>query len=250
MISFSEPLLKLGKKRSVVLITLASLLLALLATNFCITFLFNVSNQEKINHLLIAVIVSLTVAPLIAYELVDLLFKIKELEAEMRNLATYDPLTKLFTRRIFYELTEQQLKVATREKSSVAVMMADVDEFKKINDMHGHFAGDQSLKLLGKIISETVRVSDIAGRVGGDEFIFCLPNTTAEGAKVLGNRLIAAANKSQFNFDGKTIKMQLSVGVHACQSDNDYDVNDLFKQADMALYEAKRKGKNQVQMLN
>ncbi|MFM9834648.1 MAG: GGDEF domain-containing protein [Methylophilaceae bacterium] len=168
----------------------------------------------------------------------------------MRNLATYDPLTKLFTRRIFYELTEQQLKVANREKSSVAVMMADVDEFKKINDMHGHFAGDQSLKLLGKIISETVRVSDIAGRVGGDEFIFCLPNTTAEGAKVLGNRLIAAANKSQFNFDGKTIKMQLSVGVHACLIDNDYDVNDLFKQADMALYEAKRKGKNQVQMLN
>ena len=247
MLSLSEPILRIGPKKLVVLITLTALTLALLVTQLCVTFLLNVSNQERINHLLIAVIVSLTVAPIIAYEIVNLLFKIKALESETRSLATYDPLTNLFSRRIFYELAEQQIKVAYREKSSFAVMMADVDEFKKINDMHGHIAGDQSLMQMGKIISETIRVSDIAGRVGGDEFIFCLPNTTVEGAKILGSRLIAAANKLQFNFEGKTFKIGLSVGVHARLIDRDYEVSDLIKLADLALYEAKRKGKNQVQ---
>jgi diguanylate cyclase (GGDEF)-like protein len=248
MISLKEPLLKIGPKKSIVLITLTSLILALLVTILCITFLFKVSNQERIHHLVIAVIVTLTVAPLIAYEVISLLFKINALEVETRSLAAYDPLTNLFSRRIFYELAEQQLKVACREKSSVAVMMMDVDEFKKINDQHGHFVGDQTLKLLGKIISDTIRVSDIAGRVGGDEFILCLPNTSAEGAKMLGSRLIAATQESQFNIDGMTIKMGLSIGVHARVIENGYDLNDLFKLADLALYEAKRRGKNQVRL--
>ena len=247
MTKFSELILKVGLKKSVILITLFAMVLALLVTGFSVTFLLHVSPQEKVNHLRVAIIVSLIVAPLIAFELVSLLFKINELEIETRNLATYDPLTSLFNRRIFYELTDQQLKVACREKSSITLMMADVDGFKQINDKHGHFAGDQTLKLLGKIISDTVRLSDIAGRMGGDEFIFCLPNTTVEGAKVLANRLITAANNANFSFDGKSIKISLSIGVHACVPEHGYDINELFHQADLALYEAKRKGKNQVQ---
>lgn len=240
-------ILRVGQKKSVLLITLAALTLALLVTGFILTFLFHIPPQEKIKHLKVAIIVSLIVAPLVAYEVVDLLFKINVLEKEMRNFATYDPLTGLFNRRIFYELTEHQLRVARREKSSVAVMMLDVDEFKKINDSYGHHAGDQTLKSLGKMISDTVRLSDIAGRLGGDEFIFCLPNTSAEGAKVLANRLIAMVSAFPFIFEGKQIKVGLSIGVHAQVLDSDYDVSDLFKQADLALYEAKRKGKNQVQ---
>lgn len=247
MTKFSELILKVGLKKSVILITLFAMVLALLVTGFSVTFLLHVSPQEKVNHLRVAIIVSLIVAPLIAFELVSLLFKINKLEIETRNLATYDPLTSLFNRRIFYELTDQQLKVACREKSSITLMMADVDGFKQINDKHGHFAGDQTLKLLGKIISDTVRLSDIAGRMGGDEFIFCLPNTTVEGAKVLANRLITAANNANFSFDGKSIKISLSIGVHACVPEHGYDINELFHQADLALYEAKRKGKNQVQ---
>jgi len=247
MTKFSELILKVGLKKSVILITLFAMVLALLVTGFSVTFLLHVSPQEKVNHLRVAIIVSLIVAPLIAFELVSLLFKINKLEIETRNLATYDPLTSLFNRRIFYELTDQQLKVACREKSSITLMMADVDGFKQINDKHGHFAGDQTLKLLGKIISDTVRLSDIAGRMGGDEFIFCLPNTTVEGAKVLANRLITAANNANFSFDGKPIKISLSMGVHACVPEHGYDINELFHQADLALYEAKRKGKNQVQ---
>jgi hypothetical protein len=84
MLSLSEPILRIGPKKLIVLITLTALTLALLVTDLCITFLFNVSNQEKVNHLLIAVIVSLTVAPLIAYELVSLLFKIKAVGARLK----------------------------------------------------------------------------------------------------------------------------------------------------------------------
>ena len=247
MTGLSALILKLGHKKSVLFITLAALTLALLVTGFSVTFIFGIPPQEKITHLKIAILVSLIVAPLIAHELVAFLFKINALENEMRDLATYDPLTGLFNRRTFHELTEHQLKVARREKSSVAVMMMDVDEFKKINDNYGHHAGDQALIFLGKIISDTVRLSDIAGRLGGDEFIFCLPNTNAEGAKILANRLISITNASPFDFEGKQIKVGLSIGVHAQVLDGDYDVNDLFKQADLALYKAKHKGKNRVQ---
>lgn len=247
MIDYSKLLLEAGRAKSIAYITLAALVLALLVTQLCVTFLLDVPLQEKINHLKIAFLATLIVTPLLAYELVSLLFKINALEIETRNLATYDPLTSLFSRRVFDELTEHQLKVACREKSSIAVMIADVDSFKKINDKHGHFAGDQTLKLLGKIILDSVRVSDIAGRLGGDEFVFCLPNTTAEGAKILANRLINAANNAEFNFDGKIIKIGLSIGVYACKLDYGYEMNDLFKQADQALYKAKRKGKNRFE---
>jgi diguanylate cyclase (GGDEF)-like protein len=246
MIGFSELILKLGRIRSVTLVTLVSIALSVAFTAIAVSLFFDVSTENLQIHLKVAVLVALTIAPILTYGLIQLLFKISELEKETRNLATYDALTGLLSRRVFYELTAHQLKVACREKSSIALMMLDVDEFKKINDSHGHFAGDQALKLLGKIIVDTVRVSDIAGRIGGDEFIFCLPNTDADGAKVLGNRLIAKANSAKFNFNGKEIKIGLSVGVHAVVLEHGYEMSDLFHQADLALYEAKRQGKNQV----
>lgn len=247
MMNFSALIFKLGRVRSVTLVTLVSIALAVMLTALAVKVFFNVSSDALVIHLKVAALVALTVAPMLSYGLFKLLFKISALEKETRNLATYDALTGLLSRRVFYELTAHQLKVACREKSSIALMMLDVDEFKKINDTHGHFAGDQALKLLGKIITDTVRVSDIAGRIGGDEFIFCLPNTDAEGARILGNRLISKANSANFNFNGKEIKINSSIGVHAQVLEHGYEMNELFHNADLALYEAKRMGKNRVQ---
>jgi diguanylate cyclase (GGDEF)-like protein len=228
------------------LATLVSIILSLAFTTIVVSLFFDVSAKDLQIHQKVAILDALIIAPILTYGLIQLLFKISELEKQTRNLATYDALTGLLSRRFFYELTDHQLKVACREKSSIAVMMLDVDEFKKINDNHGHYAGDQALKLIGQIIRDTVRVSDIAGRVGGDEFIFCLPNTNAEGAKILGSRLIAIANATSFNFDGKEIKISLSAGVHAIVLEHGYEMSDLFHRADLALYEAKRTGKNRV----
>lgn len=243
---FSKFFLKVGALKSVVLVTIASITLSLLFTYLSVVLIFGLPQPEMPNYLLIAALVPLFVAPMASSGLINLLFKINKLETENRHLATYDVLTGLLSRRAFYDLAEQQHKIARRENDIIAILFADLDGFKQINDNFGHSVGDEVLKEFGKNILATIRSSDIVGRVGGDEFIFCLPRTTSEEALELGNRLVSVVNSTIYNHGENQIKLSVSIGLFADEADEDKELVDFISKADAMLHEAKRGGKNQL----
>lgn len=239
MAKFSQFVLKVGPFWSIFLTTLFSVVASLFLTYFSIGLIFGFPQVNMPQYLLIAALVPLIVAPLASFGFIKLVFQINKLEAEARHMATYDLLTSLLSRRAFYSFAEQQLNLAHREGNRVAIMIADLDGFKKINDEYGHAAGDEVLKELGKVIGEIARDSDIAGRLGGDEFIFCLLNASTETTNTFASRLKDAVNGRALEYEGKLIKFKLSIGLCLSEPDELCDLNDLVRKADISLYKSK-----------
>jgi len=123
--------------------------------------------------------------------------------------------------------------------------MCDLDHFKVVNDTYGHSAGDLVLRSFGERIQELLRGTDIAGRIGGEEFLLILPETEMEGAMQLGDRLRIAIEGMVVSYEGQTLRMTCSLGV-AERLPEDRDGGALLGRADAALYAAKRGGRNQV----
>jgi predicted signal transduction protein with EAL and GGDEF domain len=146
---FSNFFLKAGALKSVVLVAIASIALSLIFTNSSVALIFGLPQPEMANYLLIAALVPLFVAPMVSSGLINLMFKINKLETENRHLATYDALTGLLSRSAFYNHAEQQHKIARREGGNMAILFADLDGFKQINDNYGHGIGDAVLKEFG-----------------------------------------------------------------------------------------------------
>ena len=161
------------------------------------------------------------------------------------TLARTDFLTGMNNRRSFYDLCETPFKVARRHGQELAVILVDIDQFKTINDAHGHAAGDEVLRTLSGIVANTGRESDVAGRVGGDEFAILLPHTNAENARELAERLRAQMEQSVVRTDRSQVKFTASFGVvqmdASCES-----LEALVATADDAMYKAKQRGRNSV----
>jgi diguanylate cyclase (GGDEF)-like protein len=123
--------------------------------------------------------------------------------------------------------------------------MLDIDHFKKINDVHGHLAGDHVLKEVARLIQQRIRRDEVLARYGGEEFAVILPETTMEGARALAEGLRERIDQSRFVFQGEVIHVSMSIGV-AILLESDRTSMDLIKRADEKLYEAKRGGRNRV----
>jgi len=124
-------------------------------------------------------------------------------------------------------------------------MMFDIDHFKKINDHHGHLAGDFVLKELARIVQGRIRRDEVFARYGGEEFAIVLPETNLEGARALADGLREKIEHSRFVFQGDNIPVTVSIGV-ATLAETDKTSMDLIRAADAKLYEAKRSGRNRV----
>lgn len=161
--------------------------------------------------------------------------------ADIVQLSLRDGLTGLFNHASCYQKIDMELKRYNRYKTVVSIMMIDIDNFKVINDMYGHTEGDKILALLGSIILNSSRDSDICCRYGGEEFAVILPSTEAREAGVLAERLREQIEKSLAG--GRSVTV--SIGVASCEGVGCTSL-ELVKKADAALYEAKRNGKNQV----
>lgn len=184
--------------------------------------------------------------------------KIKQLEkkvAELRELLVTDELTSILNRRglmdslkILVNETLFQLNNPERRRSVIirgfSLLFIDVDHFKKINDTHGHAAGDLVLKTICKLIRDQLRGIDIVGRYGGEEIVVGLVGAEARHAKVIAEDLRQKIAAKAFTFQGKTIPVKASFGVATLAADMTLD--DLLKTADAALYEAKNTGRNKV----
>jgi len=167
----------------------------------------------------------------------------KRYEEKLRYNAVTDHLTELPNRFLFFDRLNMALAQAQRDFQKLAILMLDLDEFKKVNDTHGHNMGDQLLKGVANRLLSMFRKGDTIARWGGDEFILLLPEIRqAEVAKNVAERILHSFNKP-FEFDGQKISITASIGV-AIFADDGADADTLIKNADIAMYRAKDSGRN------
>jgi diguanylate cyclase (GGDEF)-like protein len=167
------------------------------------------------------------------------------LERELRQLVDHDPLTNLLNRRAFLKAVGDELARARRYGHPMAVIMIDIDHFKRINDTWGHAIGDDAIRAVGRAAMSAVRTEDRVGRLGGEEFCIMLPETSAEGARFLAERLRIAVAAIRIEARGEKIGFTASFGV-AETTTATADVDRLIDRADQALYRAKNGGRDRV----
>jgi len=179
-----------------------------------------------------------------AQELESSISQLKMERDKLEELAYKDALTGLHNRRFFMEEMKHILETTKRYREPLSVMMLDVDNFKRINDEYGHDVGDLILKQLADVIVRCVRSSDIAARLGGEEFVVALPKTNLDSALTVADRIRQEFKKSKVKLNGEEVGTTVSVGIASFEEG--YDLERLLKEADEALYEAKRTGKDKV----
>jgi two-component system, cell cycle response regulator len=170
--------------------------------------------------------------------------------ARLEQLAQTDPLTQLLNRRALTERITAEMERALRYDSTLALLMIDLDHFKRVNDTYGHLVGDDVLRDVAQLLSRTIRGSDIVARYGGEEFLVLLPETEDGGAESFAERLREAVEQHEFAKDSmaEVLKLTASVGVAVFPAARIENVEDLFQRADAALYRAKAAGRNLVRM--
>ena len=171
--------------------------------------------------------------------------KIRILNIELEKLAMTDFLTGLFNRRFFIQRSTDEVKRAKRNAEPLALLMLDFDEFKKVNDTFGHETGDLALQQVASVMSTSLREIDILGRMGGEEFAVLLPNTSLEEALLLAERVRQSIENISFEKIKGELKITASIGA-AAFTDEMSDIDDLLRNADWALYQAKSNGRNRV----
>jgi diguanylate cyclase (GGDEF)-like protein len=181
--------------------------------------------------------------------------RVLRLEAELvagrealRVEAAHDSLTGLWNRRAIVETLERELARGARQGTAVAVIMADLDHFKRINDSHGHPAGDAVLREATRRMSGVVRAYDAIGRYGGEEFLVVCSGADERAAKLSAERLRQSMEREPFEVGGTRITVTLSLGVASTGAAGETDALALIQAADAALYRAKRGGRNRVEV--
>lgn len=163
----------------------------------------------------------------------------------LKELAATDALTGLMNRRSLDQEIARQLASQKRHNDNLSLMMIDVDHFKQLNDQYGHQAGDEVLRRLAALMQNLVRSNDYIGRYGGEEFCIVLPATSESQAMVLAERIRIAFQDLNICWEKQTINSSISIGVADTWYDN-HQAASLLKAADIALYQAKHQGRNQV----
>ena len=177
----------------------------------------------------------------------DMRDQLSQLNAELEALSQLDSLTQIYNRRTFNELAQQQWSLAKRHQQPISALMIDVDHFKLFNDHYGHPAGDACLKKVTQAIRSCLhRSADILGRYGGEEFVVLLPETDAKGATRVAQAISEALEDLALRHDVSPTSnwITASIGGATCLRTTGHDLEELIKNADRALYKAKRAGRN------
>lgn len=170
--------------------------------------------------------------------------RIRMLE-QLQDLATRDELTGLQNRRVFFERLAAEIPRSLRYDLGLAILLLDVDHFKRVNDRHGHPAGDEVLRQVAKTLRDHARETDVVARYGGEEFAAMLPATQEEGAQAVAERIRRGIEQLEVHWEETPIPIRASLGL-ACLRGEDDTVDDLIHRADQALYAAKERGRNRV----
>jgi two-component system cell cycle response regulator len=177
----------------------------------------------------------------------DLNDQLREANEKLKELVDTDDLTGLYNMRNIYQRIEQELLRAGRFGRQVSVVMMDMDRFKSVNDGHDHLFGSYVLSQVGAIIRNNLRSTDLGARYGGDEFLICLAETTVEGARQFCERLRISIESTEFINGTDKIRLTCSIGFTITSpGDRLADARSLVRTADVALYAAKKAGRNCV----
>ncbi len=167
--------------------------------------------------------------------------------SQQQNLATHDGLTGLYNRHALMDALPRYQAQAARTSAPLALLMIDIDHFKRVNDQHGHLSGDEVLRAVAHRINERLRRADLLARFGGEEFLVVLPNTDRGGAGVVAENIRRAIESAPIGVQGQVIPVTVSIGVHADVPDHRATGAEAFIAAsDQALYAAKHQGRNRV----
>ncbi|MCW3147664.1 sensor domain-containing diguanylate cyclase [Stutzerimonas stutzeri] len=170
----------------------------------------------------------------------------KQLEGELQRLATTDVLTQSSNRRHFFDCAQREFEHAQQFAAPLAFLLLDIDDFKRINDTHGHQTGDQVLQRVAQCGASVLRRGDVFGRIGGEEFAAVLPGCQPDLAEQIAERLQREIQRLSFSLpNGQRFSVTASFGLTYLKAE-DSELTSVFARADAAMYQAKRLGKNQV----
>lgn len=169
---------------------------------------------------------------------------------ELEHLAATDLLTGLPNRRSFFTRAHTEFTRSKRYDHPLSLVMIDVDHFKEVNDQHGHIAGDAALRHISEIMQGCIRDSDMVARYGGEEFVLILPETDAEGAHFIAERIRTDIEASRIKIEPATeLAITVSLGIACMSRENQFpDIDKLLQKADDAMYRAKTGGRNRIFM--
>ncbi len=174
-----------------------------------------------------------------------------KMHTDLQRMATMDGLTNVYNRRFFTEQLTREYERALRYQSALSLIMIDIDNFKHYNDTNGHLLGDKVLAQVARITRMKVRGHDIVARYGGEEFVVILPETGLENGQIVAEKVREAIEKTPFKNEIKQPggTLSISLGI-ATLTDSVNSANELLNRADIALYEAKRKGRNRCEVFS
>lgn len=179
-----------------------------------------------------------------AKRIIDLQAELIATQETLRIQATHDTLTGLWNRGALFEALARELDRARRQENPLAVVMIDLDYFKRINDTHGHLIGDEVLREVARRVGGAVRSYDVIGRYGGEEFLVIAPGYDGDGAMGFAERLRRLFEEVPIPTSGPTLKLTLSAGVVTLPKGQKTDITKLLSAVDDALYKAKSSGRN------
>ncbi|WP_049751148.1 GGDEF domain-containing protein [Nautilia profundicola] len=170
-----------------------------------------------------------------------------EQSKKLEKLALIDELTQIFNRRAFFKIAQKLLMQAKREEKTLTLIMMDIDHFKKINDTYGHKAGDIVLKSFVSEIQKIIRQNDLFARIGGEEFVLLLYDTSEKDVDAIVDKILNAIRNMHISINENTmIQITVSLGIYIIQSYNEDNIQQALINADKALYVAKKTGRNKA----
>ncbi len=180
-------------------------------------------------------------------QLVELHDELISAREALRTQAMVDPLTEVWNRRAFMDLAAKALSRAGRIGAPTSALMIDIDHFKRVNDEHGHAAGDVTIRAVADRVKDVLRTGDHLARYGGEEFVVLLPDCRAPGAYAVAERVRRAVQRAPVTFDGGALEVTISVGA-ATGPESRESLEELVSRADGALYAAKNAGRNRTML--